>query len=465
MIRLKTSDVLPTIGKHLLMDGFTGIVVDLSKCRGHYIYDELNDKNYLDMISFFASSPISYNHPGMLDEEFKEHLLNSSIIKPSNSDLYTPQLAEFIYAMEKYAIPDELPHLFLISGGALAVENAFKTAFDWKTKLNMNKGVWRGDYETVDKRYCNDLKIIHFKEAFHGRTGYTLTTTNTFVRRKYQLFPKFDWPRVNNPKIEFPLDETEEIRLNAIEDSVIDNIHRIIEKEPENIAGIVIEPIQAEGGDNHFREKFFVELRKICDWNECLLIYDEIQTGMGLTGEMWCYQHFEEVTPDILCFGKKTQVCGILASERIDEVEYNVFSDEVDEEKGFAPGTSRLNSTFGGNLVDMVRATRYLEIIDEENLIENASVMGDYFLNELKSLGEEHPHIMENIRGRGLMIAFDAPTTELRDAIFDEALNNDLLILKCGEKTIRFRPHLDVDEATIDRTLEIMDTTLTSLER
>jgi L-lysine 6-transaminase len=398
-----------------------------------------------------------------LTDEFKEHLFRSAVNKPSNSDFYTSQLAEFVQAMGNYAIPEKLPHMFLISGGALAVENAFKTAFDWKTKLNMEKGVWKGDIDSVDENYCNDLKIIHFKEAFHGRSGYTLSTTNTFVKRKYQLFPKFEWPRIDNPKIHFPIDEREETRLTGVEDKSIQQIYDAIEEEPENIAGIIIEPIQGEGGDNHFRERFLKKLRQICDWNDILLIYDEIQTGLGLTGKMWCYQNFKDCSPDILCFGKKTQVCGIFASDRINNIKYNVFSDELNE-NGEAPGTSRLNSTWGGNLVDMVRATKYLEIIDEENLIENARKMGEYLLDNLKSMAKTHNYIMNNIRGKGLMVAFDTPDNELQHKIFQTAFKNHLLILKCGEKSIRFRPHLDIDKTHIDKMLEILDKTLLEIK-
>ena len=130
-------------------------------------------------------------------------------------------------------------------------------------------------------------------------------------------------------------------------------------ENPDDIAALIIEPIQGEGGDNHFRKEFFHTLRRLCDEYDMMFILDEVQTGVGLTGKMWAYQHFD-FEPDILAFGKKTQVCGIMVSNRVDEVKDNVFK-----------VSSRLNSTWGGNLVDMVRCQKYLEVIKEENLVKN----------------------------------------------------------------------------------------------
>ena len=209
-------------------------------------------------------------------------------------------------------------------------------------------------------------QVIHFSRCFHGRTGYTLSMTNT-EPVKTDLFPKFHWPRVHNPAVTFPLTEErleqvrreEELSLNQIKDAFRQNV--------DDIAAIIIEPIQGEGGDNHFRPEFFRALRQLADENEAMLIMDEVQTGIGMTGKMWAHQHFVE--PDMIAFGKKTQVCGFLCGRRIEEVTDNVFA-----------VSSRLNSTWGGNLVDMVRAGRYLEIIEEDNLVENARVMGEHLL-------------------------------------------------------------------------------------
>ncbi len=125
---------------------------------------------------------------------------------------------------------------------------------------------------------------------------------------------------------------------------------------------------------------------------------DEVQTGMGATGTMWAIEHMG-VRPDVIAFGKKARVCGIIAGERVDEVPDNVFK-----------VSSRINSTWGGNLVDMVRSQRYLEIIAEENLVENAGAMGRLLLDGLNALAQESD-LVSNVRGQGMLLAFDLPDT------------------------------------------------------
>ncbi|HEC95055.1 MAG TPA: L-lysine 6-transaminase, partial [Thermoplasmatales archaeon] len=337
-----------------------------------------------------------------------------------------------------YAMPDHFKHLFFISGGALAVENGLKTAFDWKIRKNIERG--KGEHLGT--------QVIHFKEAFHGRTGYTLSLTNTFNLNKTKYFPKFNWPRITNPKIRFPLNSENLRRVEELEKQAVTEIEEAVTENPDDIAALIIEPIQGEGGDNHFRKEFFLELRRLCDEHEMMFILDEVQTGVGITGKMWAYQHFD-FKPDILAFGKKTQVCGIMVSDRVDEIEDNVFK-----------VSSRLNSTWGGNLVDMVRCQKYLEVIHKENLIHNAKEQGKRLLSGLEELQQKYPDKISNARGRGLMCAFDLPTPEKRDQLKNALYKNNLLILSCGATTIRFRPPLTISSEEIDKAVEILDNTL-----
>src|SRR5437764_164380 len=149
-----------------------------------------------------------------------------------------------------------------------------------------------------DSRRERGAQIMHLREAFHGRTGYTLSLTNTADPRKTQYFPKFDWPRIDNPKLRFPVDDDVEPRERA----AIEQAKRFIAERKDDIAAFIMEPIQGEGGDNHFRPEFLKAVRQLCDENDMLLIFDEVQTGVGLTGKMWCFQHFG-IEPDIFCFG------------------------------------------------------------------------------------------------------------------------------------------------------------------
>ena len=434
---LNPTEVHKTIGKYMIVDGFD-FVYDIKKSKGTRIYDSKNNKYLLDCFSFFATSPLGCNHPKLSNPEFIKKMGEIAIENPTNSDIYTTEMAEFVNTFGKIAVPDYFKHLFFIAGGALAVENALKTAFDWKIRKNFEKG----------KKQELGTQVIHFKEAFHGRTGYTLSMTNTFNLDKIKYFPKFNWPRITNPKVTFPLNQENTENVISLEKQAVSEIEDAISKNPDDIAALIIEPIQGEGGDNHFRKEFFHELRRICDENEIMFILDEVQSGVGLTGRMWAYQNYE-FNPDIVAFGKKTQVCGIMVNSRVDEIKDNVFN-----------VSSRLNSTWGGNLVDMFRCKKYLEVIEEENLVKNAEVQGKRLKKGLEDLQQKHPDIMSNARGLGLMCAFDLPTPEKRDELKNKLYKNGLIVIGCGANTIRFRPPLIISEEEVDEALGIIDSTL-----
>jgi len=434
---IKPTEVHRTLSKHMLADGFD-LVLDLKKSKGCRIYNSRAGKYMLDCFSFFASAPLGCNHPKLTTPEFIKKMGELAVNKPTNSDLYTTEMAEFVDAFRKNAVPDYFEHLFFVSGGALAVENGLKTAFDWKVRKNIERG----------KSEKLGTQVIHFKEAFHGRTGYTLSMTNTFNLNKIKYYPMFDWPRIINPKVKFPLNKENLENVKELEKQAISEIESAVSKNPDDIAALLIEPVQGEGGDNHFRKEFFLELRRLCDEYEMMFVLDEIQSGVGLTGKMWAHEHFD-FKPDILAFGKKTQVCGMMVGERVDEIKDNVFN---------VP--SRLNSTWGGNLIDMVRCQKYLEVIDEENLIKNAEAQGNYLLEGLEELSQKYSDKISNARGLGLMCAFDLPTPEKRDELQKKLYAKDLIVVTCGATTIRFRPPLIISSEEINEALEILDKTL-----
>ncbi len=426
---INQNKVKETLGKHILADGFD-FVMDFEKSHGSYIVDRLTGKEYLDMFSMFASASIGYNHPYLLEKS--AWLGKMAIYKPTLSDVYLQEYADFMEVFSRVAIPKELPYCFFIEGGALAVENALKTAFDWKTRKN-----WKKDVEKEGSI------AIHFKQAFHGRSGYTLSMTNTADPRKYQYFPKFNWPRITNPKLNFPITEDNLEETIKHEQLALLHIQEAILANPDEVACVIIEPIQAEGGDNHFRKEFFTELRRICDENEVLLILDEVQTGIGMTGKMWAYEHLD-IIPDVITFGKKTQVCGILANkEKLDEVENHVFRE-----------SSRINSTFGGNFMDMLRFQLILEVIEKENLVENSRLVGEFLLDGLSKLEQKFPEQIFAARGKGLMCAFDLKDHNARNWLYKRLYEEGVIVLTCGEKSIRFRPHLNVTKAEIQIILD-----------
>ncbi len=432
-ITVPTDRVFPILRENILVDGFH-IVIDLEQSHGCYMVDALEGKEYLDCYSSFSTLPIGHNHPKLADPDFRKSLMRAAVNNPANSDVYSREYAAFVEIFRAHAVPEPFQHLFFVAGGSVAVENAMKAAFDWKAQQNRARGVTGGGD-----------KILHFRHAFHGRTGYTLSVTNTDPAKTAD-FPQFTWPRISSPVVDFPINERE---VAAAESRACDEIVAAFTQDANGIAAILIEPIQCEGGDRHLRAEFLQRLRSYADEYEALLIFDEVQTGFGTTGSMWAFQQLGMV-PDIVVFGKKTQVCGIMSTGRIDNVEGNVFK-----------VSSRINSTWGGNLVDMVRGARCLQIMVEDNLVENAARVGARFLSGLEDLAGRVPDVT-NPRGRGFMLAFDMPDTAARDAVRLELWEAGLAALACGPRTVRFRPALVFGNAEVDRALEVLHDVLTS---
>lgn len=436
-MHITVENALDVLAQHILRDGMN-MVLDFEGSHGNFMRDARSGKEYLDFFSFFASLPIGYNHPKTKDPAYLAKLARVAQIKPSNADVYSLEMAEFVDTFARIAGDEHFKSFFFISGGALAVENALKAAFDWKVRKNLAKG--KGE---------KGSQIIHFQQAFHGRSGYTMSLTNTDPN-KTLYFPKFDWPRISNPKCLFPMTEANTQQVIAAEKQALQEIQTAIDNNPDDIAAIIIEPIQSEGGDNHFRPEFLKALRQICDEQEMLLIYDEVQTGIGLTGKMWAYDHFPEAIPDLVSFGKKTQICGVMTTDRINEVD-SVFK-----------VSSRINSTFGGNLVDMVRCQRYLEIIEEENLVQNAADVGAFILDGLHNLAQGQDKI-SNVRGRGLLLAFDCADGATRSRLLDLLYDHQMIGLQCGDRSVRFRPGLVMNQQDASQGLEILNTCLQKL--
>ena len=430
---LTPASVHEVLGHHLLVDGFD-MVLDMQASRGSHLVDARDGTAYLDLFTFFASSALGMNHPAIAeDAAFTGDLLEAARNKPSNSDVYTVAMARFVETFARVLGDPGLPHLFFVEGGALAVENALKVAFDWKSRLNESRGL-----------DAAGSKVLHLREAFHGRSGYTLSLTNTDPV-KVDRFPKLDWPRIPSPYL------SEGTDVEAREAETLAAARAAFEAHPHDIACFVMEPIQGEGGDHHFRPQFLQAMQALCVEFDALFVLDEVQTGCGLTGTAWAFQQLG-VQPDVVAFGKKTQVCGVMAGGRVDEVPDNVFA-----------VSSRINSTWGGSLVDMVRARRILEVMEADGLIARAAVAGEHLLSLLRDLAARHAAVTD-VRGRGLMCAFSLPSKEIRDAVLTSLREDEkVLLLGCGTRSIRFRPALTVSEDELALGVSALDRTLTAV--
>lgn len=427
------TEVLANLARHQLVDGYP-LVVDLAQSTGCWIHDAATNERYLDAFTCFASWPLGFNHPGFEDPTFTASLDRAAKHNLSNSDVYTAELAQFVDTFVTHATPEGFAHHFWVAGGALAVENAMKTAFDWKARR-----LGRDDY-LAD---CTDLSILHFKQAFHGRSGYTMSVTNT-LPDKVGLFPKFKWPRIHNPFCVFDLDgavcndiEMEEARAC----SEIEHVLRNDDGTHGHVAGILIEPMQGEGGDNHFRPEFMRALRTYADEFDCLLCFDEVQTGFFGSGKPWLWQH-AGVAPDVVAFGKKSQICGIYAGSRVDEVEHNVFTT-----------SSRINSTWGGNLVDMVRSQRFIELIIQDGLMAHVTTLGEHVKDGMCRIGRETGQFT-SVRGMGTLLACTFENADRRNKVLKGLFERKAIALPCGVDSLRFRLPMIMSTSEADELLD-----------
>ena len=433
-------EVHERLGRHVLTDGFK-LVLDPLASQGSWIVDARSGEKFLDLYSFFASAPLGLNAPGIVnDPDFMALLAQVAANKPANPDIYTTHYAEFVETFVRVLGDPDLPRLFFVEGGALAVENALKTAFDWKSRRN----------EAAGRSPELGTKVLHLRKAFHGRSGYTLSLTNT-EPNKTARFPKFDWPRIDVPAVRFPLErhlaEVEEAERGALAQA-----RRAFEDNPHDIACFLAEPIQGEGGDNHMRPEFLQAMQALCHEYDALFVLDEVQTGVGITGTTWAYQQLG-LEPDIVAFAKKVQLGGIMAGRRVDQVADNVLR-----------VSGRINSTWGGGLVDMVRARRILEIIERDDLVANAAAVGAWFLAELRDLEVQHAPVASNSRGRGLMCAIDMPDSAVRDEVVRRLRTEEQVIaLPCGERAVRFRPALSITRDELGVALRALDRVLAGL--
>ncbi len=405
------------------------LVVD--HAQGSELWD-VDGRRYIDFMAGVAVLNVGHRHPYVV-EKVREQL--DKFWHICLSDFYYPQAVELAEKLQAIA-PMEDTLVYFGNTGTEAVEAAIKLAM----------------YQT------GRPKFIGFLGAFHGRTLGSLSFT---ASKPVQRANYIEGVRVHH--VPFPNPYRPLLVTNPgsdYGDAVIDYLEnelfgRLL--SPEDVAGILIEPIQGEGGYIVPTEGFFPRLRQLCDRHGILLILDEIQSGMARTGKWWAIEH-EDVEPDIVCFakgiGSGLPIGGIIADSDL---------------MVWGPGSH--GSTFGGNPIAVASALATIEVIEQEGLLSQAEETGRYILDALAEMEVRHPSIGD-IRGRGLMIGVEfvhdkttkKRATNLRNHIIQRGFESGLLLLPCGTNAIRLTPPLNIPLSLVDEGLHIFESMISEAE-
>ncbi|XP_040491278.1 4-aminobutyrate aminotransferase, mitochondrial isoform X2 [Ursus maritimus] len=367
--------------------------------RGNYLVD-VDGNRMLDLYSQISSVPIGYSHPALL----------KLIQQPQNASTFINRPALGILPPENFV--EKLRESLLSS------------------KERGQTGFSKEELETCminQAPGCPEYSILSFMGAFHGRTMGCLATTHSKAIHKIDI-PSFDWPIAPFPRLKYPLEEfvkenqQEEARcLEEVEDLIVK-----YRKKKKTVAGIIVEPIQSEGGDNHASDDFFRKLRDISRKHGCAFLVDEVQTGGGCTGKFWAHEHWGLADPvDVMTFSKKMMTGGFFHKEE------------------FRPNAPyRIFNTWLGDPSKNLLLAEVINIIKREDLLSNAAHAGKALLTGLLDLQARYPQFISRVRGRGTFCSFDTPDETIRNKLILMARNKGVVLGGCGDKSIRFRPTL-----------------------
>lgn len=390
--------------------------IDFEKSRGSCLFDKNSGREFLDFFGMYSTVTLGYSHPIFRDPRFGADILRVAHLRTTNCEMASTEAADFLEKFSSHPAMRPYKHFHFACTGALAIEAAVKIA--------------------IDQKKAKDPKVISLKESFHGINSYGGFLTDRFypVSTRLNGFPEMDWPKIHNPRMVYKNNAVDLAATEAGLEQFQKEFNDCLEKSgPENIAALLVEPIQSTAGDWYFPESFFKRIRELCDRHNILLIFDEIQTGFGVTGSIW-YHQLIGIQPDIVVFGKKAQVCGVMFKESVNETLKNPV---------------RLEVTWDGELIDMIRSTYILRAFEEYKILENVCARGAQLLEGLRKI----PALL-NIRGQGLLVAFDFETPSEQEPFCKRAFENGLLFNKTRERTIRFRPNLNVSAAEVNEALE-----------
>lgn len=332
------------------------ICIDFEKSHDSYIFDKNRQCYFLDFFGLYSSVPLGYSHPVFKDEAFlKEYNLISGLKVP-NCEVISDEAKEFLKEFSGHPAMASFKNFHFSCTGALAIEAAIKTA--------------------IDQKKPQKPIVIGLKESFHGINSYGGFITDRFypVSKRLDGFPEGNWPKIHNPKLIYKADGSvdESASQKGIKQFSKEFNEVLKQHGADNIVALVIEPIQSTFGDNYFSRDFFKLIRELCDSNNIALIFDEIQTGFGTSGTLW---YFEQtgIIPDIVVFGKKAQISGIMVKDKFSRI----FEHPI-----------KLEVTWDGDLNDMVRCKYILKAYKEYNIFDNVNQRGQELLNGLKEIKE-----------------------------------------------------------------------------
>lgn len=399
------------------------IRIDFEKSHDSYIYDKNSNRHFLDFFGLYSSLPLGYSHPIFKGEGFRKELNRVAGIKVPNCEVISDEAREFLQQFSKHKAMSGYRYFHFCCTGALAIEAALKNA--------------------IDQKGAKKPVIISLKESFHGINSYGGFVTDRFfpVSTRLDGLPQPEWCcKIYNPKIIYKGNKIDEDAAKKGMERFIKEFADYLDKYgPENIAALLIEPVQSTYGDNYFSREFFNLIRRLCDEHKVCLIFDEIQTGFGATGEIWYFQHLN-IEPDIVVFGKKSQVSGIMVKENFSKT----FETPV-----------RLEVTWDGDLVDMVRSKYVLKAYEEYKIMDNVKKRNKELIDGLKDISG-----LQNIRAAGLLVAFDFKMQKDRDLFFNRAVEKRFICNKTRDITVRFRPNLNISSEEVQEALRIINSSV-----
>lgn len=424
--------MLLEMGKYVIAEPYP-FAMDLEKCHGLTLVT-VDGQELFDWAGYYGSKLIAHNHPGLYEPDYLARLTRAANNKVANPDFVTQECLDYyrlVYENAPEAMRGNDLEVYVVNSGAEAVENMMKFLVAKYNQKCLAKG-----------RIPGNRRFIYFDRAFHGRTVFALGVTETVDPVATKDFVGLGMG--GNIKLPFPSYNSEwsEAENMANATKVLTQLESILQSMADDIVGLIMEPIQGAGGNRVALPSFFRGLSELCHKYGVYLAFDEVQTGLGPTGKMWAIDHFNLPHPPMAVASGKKWGNGLLyMAESLDDV-------------------GVLDSTWGGNLADMVRVCQEMNIVKAEGLIEAAAEKGEYLSQGLKAVIAKHS-FAENVRGMGLYQGFSLDTDERKAQLVKTAREKfNLLLLGAGNRSIRTRPNLSVTKADIDRFLELLDESL-----